>query len=355
MGQAAAKFRRSTSIVFWFRDGRLQCRNYLTHIEVKTSPLTVGILAVLDKWRTLGQIARLLTGWSESSIRRTMRRLSASTLIVERGSHQDQQERLIAPWQAWGEEAAFFHFGTKPAHRAPPVADERQFSRVLLKRSPMPPSFKRYRGTLRVALPEVRARFESEFPQVLLSRRTVRQFGEGRVSLDRLATLLHLTFGVTGTIEWPGLGRLPVRTSPSGGARQSLEAYVFALRVDGLSRGAYHYRADRHQLELVRRGCRADRLTRFCAHQEWVEGCAALCVLTAVFPRMMWRYQSSRAYRVVLLEAGHFCQTFCLVATWLGLASFSTAALLDENLEAHLRINGADESVLYAAGIGSRT
>jgi nitroreductase len=66
----------------------------------------------------------------------------------------------------------------------------------------------------------------------------------------------------------------------------------------------------------------------------------------------MWRYRHSRAYRVILLEAGHFCQTFCLVATWLGLAPFCTAALDDEKIEADLGLN-AHESVLYAAGVGT--
>jgi hypothetical protein len=52
-----------------------------------------------------------------------------------------------------------------------------------------------------------------------------------------------------------------------------------------------------------------------------------------------------------LLEAGHFCQTFCLVATWLGLAPFCTAALYDEKIERDLDLS-ADEAVLYAAGVG---
>ena len=55
--------------------------------------------------------------------------------------------------------------------------------------------------------------------------------------------------------------------------------------------------------------------------------------MTAVFPRTMWKYQHVRAYRVVLLDAGHLCQTFCLVATWLGLAPFCTAALKDTLIE----------------------
>jgi SagB-type dehydrogenase family enzyme len=71
-----------------------------------------------------------------------------------------------------------------------------------------------------------------------------------------------------------------------------------------------------------------------------------------VFPRTMWKYQHARAYRVVLLDAGHLCQTFCLVATWLGLAPFCTAALKDTLIEKDLGVDGIRESVLYIAGVG---
>jgi SagB-type dehydrogenase family enzyme len=77
--------------------------------------------------------------------------------------------------------------------------------------------------------------------------------------------------------------------------------------------------------------------------------------MTAVSPRTMWKYQHPRAYRVVLLDAGHLCQTFCLVATWLGLAPFCIAALKDTLIEKELRIDGVLESVLYVAGVGLRT
>jgi nitroreductase len=76
--------------------------------------------------------------------------------------------------------------------------------------------------------------------------------------------------------------------------------------------------------------------------------------MTAVFPRTEWQYPFPRAYRVVHLEAGHFCQTFCLTATALGLAPFCTAALADSVIETDLGIDGVSESVLYACGVGSR-
>jgi SagB-type dehydrogenase family enzyme len=130
--------------------------------------------------------------------------------------------------------------------------------------------------------------------------------------------------------------------------------YVLALRVDDLPRGIYHYAADRHHLERLKSGATARQVLAYLPTQSWFTGAAALLIMTAVFPRTQWRYKSPRAYRVVLAEAGHLCQTFCLTATWLGLAPFCTMALADTRIEKDLGIDGVTESVLYVAGVGTR-
>lgn len=128
-----------------------------------------------------------------------------------------------------------------------------------------------------------------------------------------------------------------------------------ALRVKGLKAGLYHYHPGRHQLETISTNSTPQKAKLYCAHQSYAKNAAALFLMTAVFERTMWKYHKSRAYRVVLLDAGHLCQTFCLVATWLGLAPFCTAALKDTLIEDDLRIDGIAESVLYVAGVGLPT
>jgi SagB-type dehydrogenase family enzyme len=129
---------------------------------------------------------------------------------------------------------------------------------------------------------------------------------------------------------------------------------VVALRVRGLAPGLYHYAADRHRLERLRRGASAREAVRWLAGQRWFGKAAALVLMTAVLSRSQWKYQFPRAYRVLLADAGHLCQTFCLVATWLGLAPFCTMALADSQIERALRVDGVREAVLYAAGVGFR-
>jgi SagB-type dehydrogenase family enzyme len=186
----------------------------------------------------------------------------------------------------------------------------------------------------------------------LHARRTHREFAPGALSLEAVSKLLQTTWGVQGYLEANVLGRLPYKTSPSGGARHPGEVYLMALRVRGLARGIYHYEAKYNRLARLATKVSPRIASAYCADQPYVARAAALFIMTAVFARTMWKYGRPRAYRIVLLDAGHLCQTFCLTATRLGLAPFSTAALKDSLIEKDLGLDGISESVLYVAGVG---
>jgi SagB-type dehydrogenase family enzyme len=130
--------------------------------------------------------------------------------------------------------------------------------------------------------------------------------------------------------------------------------YVCARRVDGLPSGLYHYDGSRHRLNLLTAHSRRVRVQRYLPTQFWYEGAAVLVFFTAVSARYLWKYTYARAYRALFIEAGHQCQTFCLVATSLGLAPFCSMALADSRIEQDLGLDGVSESVLYAAGVGTR-
>jgi SagB-type dehydrogenase family enzyme len=165
--------------------------------------------------------------------------------------------------------------------------------------------------------------------------------------------LLYYTWGVTGKLNTPLFGRLFQKTSPSGGARHPGEVYLLAMRVRGLSQGLYHYDCLNHRLERLKAVPAINKAVEYAAGQKFLRDASALFLMTAVFPRVMWKYRFPRAYRVVLLDAGHLCQTFCLVATWLGMAPFCTAALNDSLIEQDLDLDGIRESILYVAGVGT--
>jgi SagB-type dehydrogenase family enzyme len=198
------------------------------------------------------------------------------------------------------------------------------------------------------------SRKRDRFVDVLLERRTWRGFGTRPLSRAKLGALLQLTFGIQMHGRTAAGAHVVFKTSPSGGARHPIEAYVLALNVSGLPKGLYHFSPDTERLHRVRRGASRAQLVQYLAGQWWFGGAAAVVLMTAVLPRVRWRYPNPRAYRSVLLGAGHLCQTFCLVATWLKLAPFCTQALADSTVENALGVDGMDEVLLYAAGVGTR-
>lgn len=325
--------------------------NYAARTRVAASPVTCQLLDVFESWSPAAILAEHFPAMSAASLARAHASLVRHRLL-ERSRTPPPPGGPFTGWQSWNPAAGFFHFSTKDGH-APIEPDVS--ARVLRRRAestPMPPAIKQYPGAPKVRLPE--PDISGELALALRQRRTWRQFSRRRLDLAHLATLLGLSFGVQRWLDVPGLGRLALKTSPSGGSRHPIEAYVICLRVSGVDRGLYHYNAAAHRLELLRRGARASDVVRYLNGQWWFRDAGAVVLMTAAFDRTWWKYPAPRAYRVVLLEAGHVCQTFCLLATKLGLAPFTTMALADSRIEQDLGVDGVTESILYAAGVGTR-
>lgn len=344
------RLKRARAILIYWSEGRLVFENYLTLASVTADPLTIRILDFFDRWRRPDELLSHMREYSQGSVRRALRQLTQDTLLVQEGTPVALRDaRLEKIWSRWLPHGAF-HFATKDT----PFLDTSHTPRRLkkyLEESPQPAFFKNYPKAAQVELSRENPPAD-EFLRVLMARRTRREFSGDGLPLDCISKLLFYTWGVTGFLHSPVLGRLPLKTSPSGGARHPTEVYLAALNVKGLAPGLYHYDAQHHRLELLRRGSMKRKAVQYCAGQRHVKKAAAVFLMTAAFPRSMWKYRMPRAYRVVLLDAGHLCQTFCLTATWLGLAPFCTAALKDSLVEKDLGLDGISESVLYVAGVG---
>ena len=258
-------------------------------------------------------------------------------------------DRAFDAWAGWNPSAGFFHSAAKKT-RFRPLHDVIEMLAKRSKSHPMPPPVKRYPAAAETRLPQPRNR--GSFAATLRERRTWRRFGTRPVELTAFSTLIHLTAGVQQWVTAKGEGRVALKTSPSGGARHPIELYVIARRVRGLTAGVYHYASDSHLLERL--PGEPPSFDELLPTQWWYREAAVLVLFTALFERTRWRYSAPRAYRAVMIEAGHVCQTFCLTATWLGLAPFCSMAIADANVERLLGIDGISEGVLYAAGVGTR-
>ena len=336
--------------MYW-EDGELVFENFALQRRISAVPLVCSILHFCGQWRTFREIASHLNTYDESSVLKTLGQLCDNDVLERSGVKLDARAAAMESWSTWNPAAGFFHFSTKDTVYGPdPAAAFAELKRHA-KQNPMPLPLKKYPRALRIKLPV--ARPEGEFAEVLRARRTWRKFGAEPVRIEALAETLALTFGIQAWVDVQGLGRAAMKSSPSGGSLHPIEAYVLARRVKGLKSGIYHYNAERHELEWLRKGITRRALTGSLGNQWWFEGGAFFVLMTALFGRTQWKYDFPRAYRAILLEAGHLCQTFCLTATWLGLAPFSTMAQTDTRWEKWLGIDGVRESIIYVAGAGT--
>lgn len=348
MKRAPFRVRRAPHLVSYWRDGALILRNYATGEAANVSPVAFLLLDFCADWRTIGEIVEALPMARRAVVARAVRRLSARTFLERSDRKRDPRIERMALLDPWNPEAGFFHTATKTVR----FWTTRQARRAALAKAElaaMPQAVKRYPGARAIRLPPPAT--DAEFTSVLLARRTWRRYSTKGVTLAQLSTVLGLACGV----QWwaRGLdGDLPLKTSPSGGARHPIECYVVSRRVEGLAAGIYHYSSARHELERLRGPVPQNRLRAYVPESGHFAAAPVMVFLTVVFERQLWRYPYSRAYRAALIEAGHVCQTFLLAATWLGLAPYSVMGLADSVIEEDLGLDGITESVLYAAGFG---
>jgi SagB-type dehydrogenase family enzyme len=195
------------------------------------------------------------------------------------------------------------------------------------------------------------------FFNVLKQRKTCRSFNGKPITLDQLSTLLFTSLGPLHG-DWEDLKEndlmpLGIRKAfPSGGGLHPEEAYIFALRVEGLEPGIYHYRFSEHELTLIEKGHFEDKLVSLLSSQYFVKGIGVGIFLTARFDRTWWKYPHSKGYRVVLFDIGHASQTVLLTSTALGLNTWITGAFADSQVEKMLKIYATTESPLLFVGAG---
>ena len=211
---------------------------------------------------------------------------------------------------------------------------------------------KRYPSARRIALPTEMPPVTRRFDEVVLLRRSVRAFASEPLHLGHLAKLLAFGNGVTGEVAMPDGPRQHFRAAPSGGALYPVELYVASIAADGLEPGVYHYDAVAHALELVRPGRFADALASMTYTPELASSAAAV-VLSGVTVKSRIKY-GERAYRFLLMEAGHIAQNVLLTATALDLAACPIGGFVDDELDNLLGLDGLDEVSLYLIAVGQR-
>ena len=189
-------------------------------------------------------------------------------------------------------------------------------------------------------------------------RATCRNFNpKQQLPLDLFAQMLHTVYGAQGQSVVSGVPVLK-KNSPSAGGLHPVEAYLLVQHVEGVAPGLYHYRPDTHALEPLKALSpdeAREHASLFVARQPWFVDAHVQVIMAARFQRNFWKYRNhAKAYRAVILDAGHLSQMQYLAATELGLGAFITAAINEGDIEDAFGLDPMQEGVLAVTGFGWR-
>ncbi len=262
------RVRRSRHLVSYWTDEGIVITNYATASSVVADAFVSHVLNLCGDWTHIRQLRASFKGVSPRSVSTLVQSMVNAHLLVREDHPLDDRERALDTWSDWNPAAGFFHFSTKdlptPVNRESAEEDLRQEAQA----RGVPAPIKSYRRSAQTALPPPKT--DGEFVRVLRERRTWRSFAPSSLSLADVSTLLQLTWGVQRTAQ-SSMGKVHLKTSPSSGARQPLEAYMLAVAVQGLPAGLYHYRADQHALEVIRKGATGKTIARYIPGQWWYD------------------------------------------------------------------------------------
>lgn len=344
---------RSPNLLISWKGTRLSVKNLESGQRVFGTPALVELLDRFGKPAPEKEVASELEGYDGRSVESAIRRLRGLGFLLP----AVQAARRTSHIDAWKQNLASvnYHVAARDLRYVLSEAAINEFFRRRLSEERQPPKFKRYRRAAS-SRSLSRAPLSSDaaaLRRILSARRTVREFARSAVPFEAFSEIVRGTWGKTGHLETGVLGRQTTKTSPSAGARHPIECYVLAWNVAALKPGLYHYDVQADELRRLRSGDLRTDAVAAASGQRYVGRAAFLCIMTAVFGRTLWKYPTENAYRVVWLDAGHLAQTFCLLATSLGLGPFQTAAIQDSYIEKKLLgLDGIKEFPVYLCGAG---
>lgn len=207
----------------------------------------------------------------------------------------------------------------------------------------------------RLALP---AQQGNDFDRLLEQRVTCRNFDTARpLPGAMLSGLLGRVFAARSSVRVTEDTVFLKKSSPSGGGLHPIEAYLLLRNVEGFADGLYHYHPLAHALEpLPASAVSIDQLMLDAvAQQHWFADAHVMVILSPRYTRNFWKYRHhAKAYRAIVLEAGHLSQTLYMSATEMGLGAYVTCAINEALLEQVFGLDPMTEGVLAVCGFGWR-
>jgi len=354
-------FRLSNTIILYPEKGKFFVYNFLLKRSIDISINEISLLRIFSEGRKDGKwidedcIYESFLIENEGSKNSFLKLVKAGVVIVE-GSENDLLDlRYLSFWK-WKFVTGSYHFSLKDTSFYSGDAEKK-----------MAEAFEKKNNALGVEAPILYWENKNEYVNIqyfdkptsddeilnLMSRRrTIRKFDREMAISDKdLLNIIYSGLGITGfkTVDYGGT--MPLKMTPSGGARNPYDAYVMCLNVTDIPRGLYHYSPTEHSFGLVKESL-VVLPSEILGNQSWIDSAPAIIFLVANINRTMWKYEHHSGYKVMLIEAGHIAQNMILFAVSRGLNGSPTAAIHDGNFHKLIPLDKISQSCIYAIVLG---
>jgi SagB-type dehydrogenase family enzyme len=326
--------------------------NYLTKDGITCAYDDLYWLSLTGEWVDISKIIEDHPDTEPESIRDAYAAFLNCGMLIEEGSAAHKLEQQYEKDWEFGSAAGIFHFSLLD-NKIGTLADSAALQRQKMQNDPSPPLFWRNDAG---AIPLPRPNGNSSIAQlmeVMQNRRSIRTVHNQPITASELGACLYAGLGIVGFVKTE-VTVLPLKMTPSGGARNPYEAFVVVKNVVDLEPGLYHYSAIDHTLAKCDAPTDID-VGELLMGQEWANDMAAVIFLVAVLERTMWKYNDPNSYRVVLIEAGHIAQNMMLACTANKLTACPTGAIAHTFISKALSLDHITHTPVYALSIGHPT
>ncbi|MGE4631575.1 MAG: SagB/ThcOx family dehydrogenase [Planctomycetota bacterium] len=190
-----------------------------------------------------------------------------------------------------------------------------------------------------ISLEETLSNLSSEFPDIIVRRRSTRKFTGSKLERQDIARVLDFAHRFAS----PG----PVRYLS---ARSALEVHLVCHRVAGVDSGIWRYIPDEHELRLVRAGDYRRQVQEACLGQDLAGDAACLVIYSADLPAAV-EVWGDRAYRYLHLDAGFLGQQLNLACIHQQLGVSGIAGFFDDAWNKILDL-APQQAITYVTAIG---
>lgn len=208
---------------------------------------------------------------------------------------------------------------------------------------------KRFENKIKIELPEPTKDSNVTIEDVVLQRRSRRNYSDEEVKLQTLSNILYYSYGITGRLKNTSLD---LRAVPSGGGLYPVDVYLAIRNVEGVAVGIYYYDPFEHSLYFINEQDMSKLSNEVSGYSLMLDKAAFTVILSANFWRNQWKYHE-RGYRVILIDCGHLAQNIHMMCTAYGLGSCCLMGFVDDEIDKLIELDGIVEHSMYLITVGN--